>query len=955
MPKKLEDAAASTAETIALDADTATTNANTVAKGRLAVATTAATGGMNLILAALTAAAVGGSIYAASLGAAGNATQSAIQKNEDLIAAKKQELEMNQKQVEFIGTLGESYSKMQQSLIAVGDDEKKATQIKKDMQATEDELAKIVGKDAAERITHSEDINAAITHEQEVHAEKGKNIQKSLDNIVTVQKQLRDDTINYCNDRIDAINNEAVAFDKAADAIEEALGRIDAAMYRFHENNAKEARAKADELQQSGADKSGAQILADATGWQPLKDIANSEFFKNRDAYYENANQEAIEGLRGFAEKEEAAKQEIADRAKTFYSNKGAGAAGLGNHWYPSGDGSTVGGDETTPGGGGKGKGKGTGRERKGDSAYTIAKRQYEEDVSLANYSANEKLYLYHKYLDGVEKSDKERLDFLKGQHSLDSETYKDSLKIQSDELEMQLAKRQISQEEYLQKQVELKRQSLDKELQTEIEHRELSDQSAGREQRADDAYKTEIQGTAWYIAALKESYNVEKKLSDYQIELAKKVAEYHQQIALDEISAEEKKYQTLYDRGQINEQQLLTLQSDLENQRFKIQSDSLNKQLLATLNDTSEIRAAYADYINSTTDQDRNAAAEKLINLTKNKTGTLSALKELETAYSQHADKVKNIDNSMWKELNKNILEAKNSMADALSQAFQDNLNGATSFLKSLQNILSSVGKTIEKQLTNAIAKDFTDKAFGKALNGNNKALQEKQNQTQITAQAALGAAARVAIEQSTAQQQAAITQQKAITQKGLELSKDQIITGSAQAMGQTVVSSIQASLSAMLEMLPTMLLMAAIGSLFGGGKSSTSSETKDRSASSYYSTGTVLTSLPSYDVGSFELPEDTLAMVHKKETILPVPFAEDFRAAVKSGSLFGGNSNNQQSQPQFTVPKINQTIVNKVSVMDGTGVRRALTNNAHQVRQATYNVNRSMAIQNANRWGLP
>lgn len=327
IPAKITDATASGIETTALEADTLATNANTAAKGRLAVITTAATGGLNLIVAALTTAAIGGSIYAASLGSANAESQNMLQKNEDLIAAKKQELEMNQKQTEFIGTLGQAYINLQQNLEEVGDDEEKSAQIKKDLGATEDELTKIIGQDGLERIQTSDDVNEAIANEQKIHADKAIEIQTSLDNIVSTQKELRDNTVKYCNDRIDAINNEAIDFGKAADAIGKALGSIQKVMFEYYRSKASYFTDMA-----NGIDKEGNAIPGD---WYIGNFEQVGEGVSNQYRDIANAANESADAIKN------AALQVAVSQSKE--------AMGLGDHWYPSGDGSKVGGDETTP------------------------------------------------------------------------------------------------------------------------------------------------------------------------------------------------------------------------------------------------------------------------------------------------------------------------------------------------------------------------------------------------------------------------------------------------------------------------------------------------------------------------------------------------------------------------------------------------------------------------------
>lgn len=71
------------------------------------------------------------------------------------------------------------------------------------------------------------------------------------------------------------------------------------------------------------------------------------------------------------------------------------------------------------------------------------------------------------------------------------------------------------------------------------------------------------------------------------------------------------------------------------------------------------------------------------------------------------------------------------------------------------------------------------------------------------------------------------------------------------------------------------------------------------------------------SFAVGAWELPRDMVAQVHKGETIVPKPFAEDFR---ENGGSFGGN----------------QTINVNVTAMDARGVRDFLIDNKHHVAEA-------------------
>jgi len=221
---------------VALEAEAIAANTAAAATGRLATAVTVSTGGLNLVLAAIIAAGVGATMYATSVGQAVDAIDKETQATQDSIATKESQLAMNAKQVEFIGTLGSAYTTLQSKLVEVQGDEIKTAEIQKNMEATHKELAIVVGQSAADRILASSDIKTAIADEQKVHAEKAEEIKSAMHRLVQKQIDLADTTINQCNERIGAINAEAIAFDKAADAIGEALGRIQKAMYIYYKD-----------------------------------------------------------------------------------------------------------------------------------------------------------------------------------------------------------------------------------------------------------------------------------------------------------------------------------------------------------------------------------------------------------------------------------------------------------------------------------------------------------------------------------------------------------------------------------------------------------------------------------------------------------------------------------------------------------------------------------------------
>jgi TP901 family phage tail tape measure protein len=216
----------------------------TAAQEALNVATTANPWGAlaKLIVLAGTALAT----YAYFAGEAATAQEKASQIADTAIRAKASEIEMTKQQTAYMETLGNSYVSLQAALQQVGDNEEKAAEIKRTMGTVSEQLANIVGKEAADRILASDDVIGAITQEQAVHNEKTIKMQQELDNLRETQTKLANDTIAMVNERISAINQEAIAFDKAANSIGEALGRMDEMMFKHLRNKANYLNGLAD-------------------------------------------------------------------------------------------------------------------------------------------------------------------------------------------------------------------------------------------------------------------------------------------------------------------------------------------------------------------------------------------------------------------------------------------------------------------------------------------------------------------------------------------------------------------------------------------------------------------------------------------------------------------------------------------------------------------------------------
>ncbi len=85
------------------------------------------------------------------------------------------------------------------------------------------------------------------------------------------------------------------------------------------------------------------------------------------------------------------------------------------------------------------------------------------------------------------------------------------------------------------------------------------------------------------------------------------------------------------------------------------------------------------------------------------------------------------------------------------------------------------------------------------------------------------------------------------------------------------------------------------------------------------------VASALPAFDVGSWELPSDMIARVHKGEMIVPASPAAAWRSAFDQGPIGAGRQ-------VMVSPSINVSI----QAMDGQSVRRVFKNNSREMSRA-------------------
>ena len=165
-------ATASVAATAGLVAEGAAAQGAAVATGELATGVTVATAGLNLLIAALAVAVLGFMGYTSIMGSAIQKQDELAQKQKDDITAKEQQIGALERENEWIGVLCENHGKLQKALDETKEGTEQHTKAEEDLKATDQELAEVIGKDAASNIDWSKGSQAVMKEEQSKHNQK---------------------------------------------------------------------------------------------------------------------------------------------------------------------------------------------------------------------------------------------------------------------------------------------------------------------------------------------------------------------------------------------------------------------------------------------------------------------------------------------------------------------------------------------------------------------------------------------------------------------------------------------------------------------------------------------------------------------------------------------------------------------------------------------------------------
>ena len=375
---KVANVAITAAETAALTAEATAAGRAAGSMAALGTATTAATGGLNLLIAGLIAGGTALALYSTYTGEVANAQELATYKAATDIEVKQQQLVQMQNQAEILPTLIKAYLMLAEQLQSTNLTEQQRKELLAQQGEAEKGLVAIVGKAGLERIKTSNSISEAIATEQKNHKEATDKTQENIKGLLDTQYKLALATNEYAMSRIDAIQKEATAFEEAADAIGEALGRISEFMYKYYStkskylNNLTEGQIK-DEWKIAGIQVPEGQDISQVT----------SQISKEAAAAQAEADKIKIEALATWASKGKT--------ALTQYKLQ-----------IPEPMGATGGGGTVDTEDGKKGKG-GTGSKYAPDNSDELFRLQISQE---SNALYNELKRANHEYASNIDKLD---------------------------------------------------------------------------------------------------------------------------------------------------------------------------------------------------------------------------------------------------------------------------------------------------------------------------------------------------------------------------------------------------------------------------------------------------------------------------------------------------------------------------------------------------------------------
>lgn len=494
------------------------------------------------------------------------------------------------------------------------------------------------------------------------------------------------------------------------------------------------------------------------------------------------------------------------------------------------------------------GSGKKGKKGAKEETVYSIAKREYEEEIADQELMAADKIAIYQKYLTEVQKTAKEETNYKVGLGKLELQAKKDDIAIARALLEKEIAENKAKTTEAFDRKIAL----LEKEVQLTKE------------------------GTVERIKAETDVVNAKKEQAKLMLDIANERINRQRQINQAEIDLDDAKNKILLDNRGINEVQYNLLLIQNEEKRYQIKLKALQDELAAN--------------------KDNQLKCEQIET-------------QITTLEAQEVQKRLKMNEALEKAKLKNITELRDATANAMSQAVQDWVKGTQSMLGAIKSVFSTIINTVLKQFTDDWAKTLSEKLFSKSLSGgaiSDKTKDVGRIQSEVTTQAGITAAVKAGSVARNAliQTETLVKTTADITTASSTATTEGITTGivvaaegtkaaATVASGQAAVASSSAALTSMLAMLPVLLLIAALTGMGGGGSKTTDGAPINlgRNPDSYYTTPASI-QVPSFDVGSLDVPNDMLAQIHKGEVIVPAPFADKARSFINGETGNGGDT---------------------------------------------------------------
>jgi len=590
---------------------------------------------------------------------------------------------------------------------------------------------------------------------------------------------------------------------------------------------------------------------------------------------------------------------------------------------------------------------EGKGKTDTGDTEYQIAKKsfeaanskaEYKKESSGNEYTAADKLALYQQHMSGVTKIDdahhQETLDYAKGEYDIKKKINDQKIALEEASLNREIVLTKISAEKKAEIESEIARK------------KENNIPLTVDESKVDIAFQkinNELSGSVAQMNARIAAINAENELLNNQYKIVKAEADLNKEIATIRKTMQMKNVANEVKNKQLTEPQKNAREAEEAKTQYTANVDGVKEKLQANATDPKLQAELYEQYMSAVTEADQKTLLKKMEDNSRDKVSTITTINEGWQAWSSYYSKLQALAQKDYQYQHRYLLAFTNTLQSGISSGLQAILQRTQSFGQAMRSVFNSLAKSISTQWTTELSQKWTSILTKMLQKSKTTNLQKLQNDKATDSSSLANKTATDAAE--LAKEQIKIEQEKLLNNKKNQLKKTSDTNASTQA-----VASIGTEMVAMLEM---MAIMYALSALFGGSGSSTSSSTTSRSSSSYYGSGVATTSLPSYDVGTLDVPHDMLAQIHKGEVVIPAAFADGARDFISSGG-FSGNSNATANQ-QFSVPKISHSPTYNVTAMDGKGVGKVLQNNSRDVTQGLYKVNRSLAMQNVSKWGRP